>query len=114
MINQHNHHFVVLIATYNRVAMLRSVVDAIFDGTRAPLELMVIDGGSTDGTIEYIQSDPRITPVLQGQLLGTARSYNHVWRDIDSTYTCWLSDDTEIVPGSLDTALAILGADPTV
>jgi len=113
-INQRNRHFVVLVATYNRLALLKTVVDAIEHGTQTPHELIVIDGGSTDGTIDYIQSDPRITPVLQGQLVGTARCYNRVWRHIDSTYTCWLSDDTEIAPGALDTALAILGQDATI
>jgi len=113
-INQRNRHFVVLVATYNRLALLKSVVDAIEHGTRTPHELVVIDGGSTDGTIDYLHADPRITPVLQGELIGTARCYNRVWRHVDSTYTCWLSDDTEIVPGALDTAIAILDGDAAI
>jgi GT2 family glycosyltransferase len=113
-VNRRNDRFVILLATCNRVAMLKSVVESIENGTKTPHELIVIDGGSTDGTIEYLQSDPRITPVLQGELLGTARSYNRVWRDVRSRYSCWLSDDTEIVPGSLDSAIEILDADPTI
>jgi glycosyltransferase involved in cell wall biosynthesis len=113
-INQRNDHLVILVATYNRLEMLRTVVDAIERGTRTPHELIAIDGGSTDGTVEYLQSDSRITPVLQGELLGTARCYNRVWRHVQSRYSCWLSDDTEIVPGSLDTAIAILESDPTI
>jgi GT2 family glycosyltransferase len=113
-VNQRNAHFVVLVATYNRLALLKTVVEAIVSGTRTPHELIVIDGGSTDGTIEYIQSHPLITPVLQGSLVGTARCYNRVWRDVDSTFTCWLSDDTEIVPGALDTAIGILEDDPAI
>ena len=113
-INRRDRHFVILVATYNRLTLLKTVVDAIERGTRTPHELIVIDGGSTDGTIGYLQSDPRITPVLQGELLGTARCYNRVWRHVESTYTCWLSDDTEIVPGSLDTAIAILDEEPTI
>ena len=113
-INRRDRHLVILVATYNRLALLKTVVDALARGTRTPHELIVIDGGSTDGTIEYLQSDPRITPVLQGELLGTARSYNRVWRHVESTYTCWLSDDTEIVPGILDTAIAILDEEPAI
>ena len=113
-INRRNSHFVVMVATFNRLPMLRTVIDAIEQGTRAPHELIVIDGGSTDGTIEYLETHPAVTPVLQGRLLGTARCYNAVWRDIDSRYCCWLSDDTEIVPGCLDTALEILEQDPSV
>lgn len=113
-VNVRSDFFVILLATCNRVELLRSVVDSIERGTKTPHELIVIDGGSTDGTVEYIQSDPRITPVLQGERLGTARSYNRVWHRVDSRYSCWLSDDTEIVPGSLDTAIAILESDPSV
>jgi len=36
-----------------------------------------------------------------------------VWREIDSKYTCWLSDDTELVPGRLDLAVTILAKKPT-
>lgn len=103
-----------MVATYNRLGLLRTVVDSIEHFTETPHELIVIDGGSTDGTIEYLRSDARITPVLQGELLGTARCYNRVWRQVDSRYSCWLSDDTEVVPGSLDTAVRILEADSTV
>lgn len=113
-LNRRNRHFTVLVATHNRLPLLRTVVEAIESGTRTPHELIVIDGGSTDGTIEFLQSDARITPVLQGQLVGTARCYNRVWREIDSTYTCWLSDDTEIVPGCLDTAISILEHEPSI
>jgi GT2 family glycosyltransferase len=113
-INQRSDFLVVLLATCNRLALLKTVVDSIERGTRVPYELMVIDGGSTDGTVEYLQAHARITPVLQGELLGTARSYNRVWPQVQSRYSCWLSDDTEIVPGSLDTAVEILEADPTI
>ncbi|MCC7418314.1 MAG: glycosyltransferase [Acidobacteria bacterium] len=104
----------VMVATFNRLPLLRTVIDAIEHGTRTPHELIVIDGGSTDGTIEYLASHPAITPVLQGRLMGTARCYNAVWRGVGSTYSCWLSDDTEIVPGSLDAAVGILEADPGI
>ena len=113
-INGRNDRFVVMVATFNRLPMLRTVVDSIVHGTRTPHELIVIDGGSTDGTVEYLQSHPHVTPVLQGRLLGTARCYNRVWSGVDSRYCCWLSDDTEIVPGSLDTAIGILEADATI
>jgi GT2 family glycosyltransferase len=113
-LNRRNNHFVIMVATFNRLPMLRAIVDAIEQRTMTPHELIVIDGGSTDGTVEYIQSHPAITPILQGKLLGTARCYNAVWREIDSKYCCWLSDDTEIVAGSLDTAIEILEADQSI
>jgi len=114
VLNKRTNHLVILMGTLNRLAQLRMVVDSILNGTRVPLELIIIDAGSTDGTVEYLQSHQGVTPVFQGARLGHARSHNQVWRHVDSRYTGWLSDDTEIVPGSVDTAVAILEADPTI
>lgn len=107
-INRRSDHLVVLVATYNRVDQLRPSLESMLAGTRSPCEIIVVDGGSTDGTIEYVEAHPGLTLVKQGALLGAARSYNEVWRRVRSRFTCWLSDDTELVPGSLDLAVEIL------
>lgn len=114
MINRRSRHLVVLVATYNRKKLLERSIDSIARGTTCSHEIIVIDGGSDDGTVEFLASNESITPVFQGELLGPARCYNQVWRDIESTYTCWLSDDTEVVPGSLDRAVDILNTEPEI
>jgi len=114
VINQLSNYFVILVATYNRLALLKKAIDSIEEQTHCSHEIIVIDGGSTDGTIEYLRSNPGVTPVFQGELIGTARAYNQVWRQVKSKYTCWLSDDTEVVGGSLDQAIGILESQPQI
>lgn len=107
-LNKKSNFLVVLIATYNRLNLLKKSIDSVISGTKVDNEIIVIDGGSTDGTIQYLKSRKDITPVFQNKLFGTSRAYNRVWKKINCKYTCWLSDDTILIKGSLDSAVKIL------
>jgi glycosyltransferase involved in cell wall biosynthesis len=108
MLNTRSDYLVILVATYNRLELLKHAIDSIASGTRCSHEIIVIDGGSTDGTVEFLRNCPAVTPVFQGKLVGQARACNQVWRQIESRYTGWLNDDTELVPGGLDLAVSLL------
>ena len=114
MLNRQSNYLVIILPSYNRLELLQRAIYSIRTGTRCSHEIIVIDGGSTDGTVEFLQTCPDITPVFQGKLLGQARACNQVWQQVDSKYTCWLSDDTEVVPKSLDLAVEILEENPRI
>jgi glycosyltransferase involved in cell wall biosynthesis len=75
-------------------------------------EIVVIEAGSTDGTLEYLQGLPDIRLVVDGELLGQAHSLNKVFQAITAEYTCWLSDDNVVLDGVLDLAVSILEERP--
>jgi len=114
MLNRKSDFFVIVIATYNRLAFLKKTIDSIKNQTTKPYEIIVADGGSTDGTIGFLKNRKDITSVFQGELLGVAKANNLVWREIQCKYTCWLSDDTIVVNRSLDLALEILEKEPDI
>ncbi len=107
-INQKSDHLVILLPTYNRLESLKRSVDSIQRNTRSPHEIIVIDGGSTDGTIEYLKNRSDLTSVFQGKLIGAARACNEVWKNVECTYTAPFADDEECLPGAFDLALSIL------
>lgn len=114
VLNTRSDFLVVVIATCNRLDMLKATLASIASGTSCSHQVIVADGGSTDGTIEFLRSSPDVVGLFQGEMIGSSRAYNQVWRQVDARYTCWLSDDTEIVPGSLDLAIRILERDARI
>ncbi len=107
MINR-SKYLVIVIATYNRLRLLKKTIKSLNQGVKSEHDIVVVDGGSTDGTINYLKSNKKLIPVFQGKLIGTSRAYNRAWRKIRCKYTVWLSDDTEVNKGSLDLAIKIL------
>jgi GT2 family glycosyltransferase len=106
----------VVVGTYNRLGSLKRCVDSVLNQTRTPTVLYVTDAGSTDGTVEYLQSiaSERVVPLLVGERLGQARAYNDVFKIVTTPYVAWISDDNEIVNGGLDVAVEILERRPQI
>lgn len=106
----------VVLGTYNRLPNLKLCIDSIVAQTTTPTRVYVTDAGSTDGTVEYLKSiaSDRLVPVLVGKKLGQARAYNDVFATIDTPYTCWLSDDNELVNRGLDVGVGIMDRLPNV
>lgn len=106
----------VVLGTYNRLDQLRRCIDSIVRETSTPTRVYVTDAGSTDGTIDYLQSiaSDTIIPVLVGKKLGQAKAYNDVFTRLDTPFVCWLSDDNEVINEGLDTAVRILESDTSI
>ena len=100
----------IVTGTFNRLRQIRDCVDSIKAQTRIPFVLYVSDAGSTDGTVEYLRSvaSDTVVPIFEGERVGQAKAYNSVFRQIQTPYTCWISDDNIIVDGGLDKAVSVL------
>ena len=98
----------IVIGTYNRLEFLRQCLDSLIGKIRVGHEIVVIDAGSTDGTLNYLENAHGIRLVCDGKLVGQAKSLNRVMKTLDSDWVCWLSDDNIAVDGMLDTAVEIL------
>ena len=106
----------IVIGTYNRLDQIKRCVESIFLQTKTALKVYITDAGSSDGTVEYLQSiaSDVVVPVLVGKKLGHAKAYNDVFKVVDTPYVAWLSDDNEVINGALDTAVRILESDPAI
>tara|TARA_B100000315_G_C14379246_1_gene496665 strand:+ start:663 stop:827 length:165 start_codon:yes stop_codon:yes gene_type:complete len=46
----------IVITSFNRLDNLRECIERLKDITYSNLEIIVVDGGSTDGSVEFIKS----------------------------------------------------------
>ena len=109
----------VVILTWNSACYiercLRSLVADVHN-SGIDLELFVVDGGSSDGTLEILSRLAKEIPALRtiqlGKNLGTALSRNIAIRESRGEYILILDSDTEILPGALGTLCKALEGAP--
>lgn len=104
----------IVIGTCNRCDLLKMCLEALLSTVKTPCEIIVIDAGSTDGTLPYLRADSRIKLVEDGECLGQAKSLNAIFKTVRSKYTCWLSDDNVVQPGGIDAAVKVLDEHPDI
>jgi len=68
------HKVSVVLLTKNSVATVRKSLDSVFQQTRKPDEVVVVDGGSTDGTLEVVRQHPVKLVLEPGLGFGYARN----------------------------------------
>ena len=94
--------------------MLRQYLPSVLTHTQLPeVEIVVADNGSTDGSLEYLQTqDVRL--IVLDQNYGFAEGYNRAIAQVDSEYVVLLNSDVEVTPHWLDTMLEYMDAHPNV
>lgn len=108
----------VVTPTYNPGRYLRETVESVRAQTFAAWELVLIDDGSTDGTLdlseEYARADPRIR-LARGTHAGGAEARNRGLKHTDprSPYVIFLDHDDTWEPETLERLVRALEEQPT-
>jgi hypothetical protein len=93
----------VVIPTYNRERFIGSAVRSIVVQTFADWELIVVDDGSTDSTVECVAAigDPRVRIVRLTSNCGIAAARNRGLEEARGRYIAWLDSDDVAKPDRL-------------
>jgi glycosyltransferase involved in cell wall biosynthesis len=84
----------VIVATYNCVDTLAQCLDSICSQTFSPVELIVIDGGSTDGTKELLQQrSSQIAYLVSEPDHGIYDAWNKGLAHASGEWICFLGAD---------------------
>jgi GT2 family glycosyltransferase len=102
----------VVIATHDARAMLQECLDSITRQTYGPIEIVVVDGGSGDGTREMVAGYPRAVVVDAPGNPGFAPAYNLGLRAATGRYLLCLNNDTELEPDAIGQLVRVATARP--
>ena len=102
----------VIIPSYNHEKYIRQAIESVLNSSVNDLELIIVDDGSTDRSVEIIEriKDPRITLITQKNQ-GAAKALNIGISQAVSPWIAILNSDDTFHPDKLETHLNIHNTD---
>ena len=102
----------ITILTWNRLNLTRETIKSLYKHCTDDFDLLFIDNGSTDGTVEYLQevaSYGLIDKVFTNtNNMGLARAKNHVLKYAPTEFVAFIENDQEMQPGWFEDCTKIL------
>ncbi|HMK54619.1 MAG TPA: glycosyltransferase [Methanobacteriaceae archaeon] len=115
---KNNHPTVsVVLPTYNRATVVGDAIKSVLDQTFCDLELIVVDDGSTDNTLEVVNSfkDDRVQYVTHSTNKGAASAMNTGIRASRGDYVSIQNSDDYWLPDKIENEIkAFEGSDSTL
>lgn len=91
----------VIITAYNEGQELQRTLRSVTENTRSLAEIIVVDDGSDDGSVDTLASD-RVRVIRHGQRIGVAYSRNEGSRAAQGDVLCYLDAHQRVSNGCLD------------
>ncbi len=96
----------VIIVNYNGVTLLDDCLTSVLATDYHPLEVLLVDNGSTDGSVAFVRSRfPDVRLLLQEKNLGFAGGNNRGVESSTGEYIVLLNTDTRVEPGWVNALL---------
>lgn len=104
----------ILIPAYNCERTIRRAIESALQQTFQDFELIVVDDGSQDGTLEVIKTivDPRIKVVRHPKNSGEAEARNTAIKSSSGRYLAFLDSDDEWLPEKLSRQMEAIRIEP--
>jgi SAM-dependent methyltransferase len=104
----------IVILTYDQVEYTRQCLDSIRLVTDEPYELIVVDNGSTDGTVEFLRSFPDLRLIVNQTNRGFPAAVNQGMAIATGNQVLLLNNDVVVTTGWLHRMLRALHSDPKI
>lgn len=105
----------IITPSYNQAQYLRATLESIHGQAYPSLEHIVIDGGSTDGSVNVIQEyNDSLTYWESVKDRGQSDAINKGLRLATGEIVAWLNSDDVLMPGTLQRVAAVFSSHPEV
>lgn len=115
----------IMMVTYNRLELTKRMLDSLFQKTKYPFNIVIIDNGSTDGTVEFLTDyfENSKADVVTATLFfnsknkGIAVGRNQAMKIADENFPntkwyCTIDNDVELPDGWLTECIDIMSKNP--
>lgn len=103
----------VIMPSLNQSGYLREALQSVVDQRYPALELIVMDGGSTDGSVEVIRSfEEHVSHWQSCEDGGQSDAINKGFAKATGEVLCWLNSDDVLLPGALNAVTYAFEANP--
>ena len=96
----------VLIVSWNGLEYLEACLQHLRAQTHPVEQVVVVDNGSGDGSIEFLEAQPDVELLRNTENLGYAAATNQGYARCTGAYILLLNTDVELEPGYIENALA--------
>jgi glycosyltransferase involved in cell wall biosynthesis len=104
----------VVITVYNGTPYLAEAIESVLAQSYSPVELIVVDDGSTDGSGEIARSYGSALRFARQENAGPGAARNHAIELATGSYYAFLDADDRFVPRKLERQMEILDAQPEI
>jgi len=106
--------FSIVIVNWNHGLFLKECIKSILFQDFKDFELIIIDGGSTDNSLEVIQEfDDGIHYWISEKDSGQSEAFNKGFRISQGEFLLWVNADDILLPGALSVCASVIINNPT-